>query len=190
MLNDPKSLFRRARRSVALALALVASVAPVAASAADCYSPAEYEAEQALRLQSELTVIAYGCPTPPGAIPLAIQYGQFVKSHQKQFAQWQGALRAYLRKTERGNVDRHFDNLASLISNQLSNRQALVSPLTFCANEMARFDALVAMKDEDLLKQVRDNAVVRISSRPPCRPVEVELREPEVVQANLRVLPQ
>lgn len=189
MQNDPKVPFRRLRRAMALAVVALVAVAPVAARAAECYSPAEYEAEQALRLQSELTVIAYGCPTPPGMPPLPVQYGNFVRSHQKQFAQWQGTLRTYLRKTLGGNVDRNFDNLASLISNQLSNRQALVSPITFCEAEMGRFGQLVTMSADELLRQVRDNSVVRMSSRPPCRPVEIALREPDVVQASLRVLP-
>ncbi len=189
MSNEPKFPLRPTRRSVALAVAALIAAAPVAAAANECYGPAEYEAEQALRLQSELTVIAYGCPTPPGMPPFPVQYGAFVKTHQKQFAQWQGTLRTHLRRTLGGNVDRHFDNLASLISNQLSNRHALVSPQTYCEAEMARFGQLVAMKPDELLRQVRDNSVVRMSTRPPCRPIEVELREPEVVQAGLRILP-
>jgi len=178
--------FRRAAAALAAAAVLGASAAQAA-----CYSDAEFEAEQAIRLQSELTVIAFGCPTPPGMTQLQVQYGEFSRRHGEAYRAYQRTITDYLRRHEGGRPQALFDRFQSALANEYGFRAGKMTPTAFCADRMAFFAEAMQVDRGGLRRFVAGDEVLRLASRPLCTPRDVALPEPEVVAAGLRatVLP-
>lgn len=172
------------RRTAAAAAAL--SVLGAAAAEAACYSRAEFEAEQAIRLQSELTVIAFGCPSPAGAASLQVQYGEFARRHGEDMRRHQRAIIDYLRRHERGRPEALFDRFQSSLANEYGFRAGKMTPPTFCAQRLPYFQQVVGFDRDSLRRYLRDDAGVRLATRPLCQPQQVDLPEPETVAASLR----
>jgi hypothetical protein len=193
----PESHTRRTRsprtpaRRIVAALAAAAVLGTSAAQAA-CYSDAEFEAEQAIRLQSELTVIAFGCPTPPGMAQLPAQYGEFSRRHGEAYRGYQRTITDYLRRHERsGRPQALFDRFQSVLANEYGFRAGKMTPAAFCEGRLPFFAEVMSLDREGLRRMLRDDGVLRLASQPLCTPREVRLPEPEVVAAGLRatVLP-
>ena len=77
-----------------LLIALSLIIGTTSAQAKSCYSPSEAEAENAIRIHSELMVIGLNCQhmTPRGWQNFYSQYRQFTSRHQDLFSNYEKTL--------------------------------------------------------------------------------------------------
>ena len=188
-----KTLARRAQhqamkysaRVLSAVMAYCLLIIPVHA-AEECYTRAEFEADQAMRLQAKLNVIAYSCQDTPGATPLRISYGNFIKNNQKLFLDWQSKIINYLKKHEKGQTKELFDRYQSYISQEVAYKAIIISNEIFCDSLVPSFSKDVNMTTQQLVDLIKDLSQPRLSSHPLCMPLELSLPEPEIVVTGIK----
>ncbi|MGB0719357.1 MAG: hypothetical protein ACPGRX_02730 [Bdellovibrionales bacterium] len=113
---------------------------PQIANAAACYSAAEAEAEQGIRIHSELMVIGLNC-THMGeraGINLYGQYRQFSSDHGDLFAQYETILLNHFRKEGNANPEAAINTLRTSFANKISKDAAAMRPDIFCSKYAPR----------------------------------------------------
>ncbi|MBB6254250.1 hypothetical protein [Nitrospirillum iridis] len=144
-----------------------ASKAPKVAG--PCYSPAEFDAEQAIRFHTRLMVIGLTCQQLGGNYEgLYVRYKKFTLTHRTQIIAWEDALIAHYRKTAKGNPNRALDTLRTHLANEMSQHIAAVSTDVYCAQHAASLAQAELMSDPDVVKAISNDAVIRVSELPRC----------------------
>ncbi|MEA1651100.1 hypothetical protein UAJ10_19005 [Nitrospirillum sp. BR 11164] len=134
-----------------------------------CYSPAEFDAEQAIRYHTRLMVIGLTCQQLGGNYEgLYVRYKKFTLAHKTQIIAWEDALIARYRKTAKGNPNRALDTLRTHLANEMSQHIAAVSTDIYCAQHADMLAQAELMNDADVVKTVTNDAVVRVSELPRC----------------------
>ncbi|HZH26005.1 MAG TPA: hypothetical protein VEY95_02375 [Azospirillaceae bacterium] len=177
---------------VAAAVALCAMVSAGVAQAKEaCFTKAEFEAEQAIRLHTELMVVGLTCRTPGSGDVLFHNYRDFTNRHREQIIRWEKTLISFFQKNEKGNATRRLDTMRTEVANEISRRAVLMSPVRFCETMVPGATEAVKLSREDLLKRVGNYSGagnLRLSSRPLCEPQRLETLAPEAVATNLKVV--
>ena len=107
---------------------------------AECYSQAEAEAEQGIRIHSELMVIGLNC-THMGeraGINLYNKYRQFSSDHGKLFATYEEILMKHFRKENNPNPEAAMNTLRTNFANKISKDAAGMRPDIFCSKYAPR----------------------------------------------------
>ncbi len=105
-----------------------------ASALAACYSQSESEAEQALRLHSELMVIGLTCQYGPSGTSLMQAYGQFTQRNLSYIQTAEKNMQAFYRKIGKPPVD-SLDQLRTKLGNDVAARVVETgSPQIFCSN--------------------------------------------------------
>ncbi|MEE3625325.1 hypothetical protein UCD39_15215 [Nitrospirillum sp. BR 11752] len=134
-----------------------------------CYSPAEFDAEQAIRFHTRLMVIGLTCQQLGGNYEgLYVRYKKFTLAHKTQIIAWEDALIARYRKTSKGNPNRALDTLRTHLANEMSQHIAAVSTDVYCAQHADSLAQAELMSDADVVKAVTNDAVIRVSELPRC----------------------
>ncbi|MDG3441270.1 hypothetical protein [Nitrospirillum amazonense] len=134
-----------------------------------CYSPAEFDAEQAIRYHTRLMVIGLTCQQLGGNYEgLYVRYKKFTLAHKAQIIAWEDSLIAHYRKTAKGNPNRALDTLRTHLANEMSQHIAAVSTDIYCAQHADMLAQAELMSDADVVKTVTNDAVVRVSELPRC----------------------
>jgi len=126
------------RKHLAAATALLGLfVMPVQAKP-PCYTPDEFEAEQGIRLHTELMVVGLTCQEmgPKDQPSLFAQYKMFTLKNQKQIQAWEKNLIAYYKRTVKGNPNRAFDTFRTRLANETSQRAIALTTPVFCADHV------------------------------------------------------
>ncbi|HYE50458.1 MAG TPA: hypothetical protein VEB20_12770 [Azospirillaceae bacterium] len=164
---------------------------------APCYSKAEFEAEQAIRLHTELMVVGLTCQqmAAPGE-NLFARYKEFTLKHQKRIQGWEASLIAFQKRTVKGgNATRAFDSFRTRVANEMSRRIAAVTAPVFCASHIPFASAALAMTEADLDRAVSGEGVVRVAEAPRCdlpmpgNPVVAERQAPATPAQSAPVVP-
>ncbi len=126
---------------------------------AACYSPAQAEAEQGIRIHSELMVIGLNCQQigMRHGINLYGQYREFTAKHGDLFAQYESILLDYFSKSGEQKPEASLNTLRTTYANKISNEAANMRPDVFCSNYAERI-----LKTADL----DNNAVRKWASTP------------------------
>lgn len=132
--------FRPVLRAAAAAAAITALCAstvlagPAATPKGPCYSVPEFEAEQGIRLHTELMVVGLTCQSMDvkGEPSLFNQYKMFTLKHQARIQAWEKALVDYYKRTSKGNPTRNFDSFRTRLANETSQRAIALSTPVFC----------------------------------------------------------
>ena len=154
------------RAMLCAALCLIAAHPALAAS---CYSDREAEAEQAIRIHSELMVIALNCQhmTPAGQQNLYTQYRNFTNKHASLFAGYERTLISAFSRGG-GNGESRLHNLRTRFANDISGQAARQRPDLFCTRYSGRIPAAMQFTDQ----QIRDWAATPYAnsslSKPRC----------------------
>ena len=114
---------------------------PVAgAGGRQCYSRDEAEAEQGIRIHSELMVIALNCQhmTPPGWTNFYVQYQQFTARNASLIGNYENVLINYFALAGKPNPERAFHDLRTSFANKVSTDAAQMRPDIFCAKYAPR----------------------------------------------------
>jgi hypothetical protein len=133
-----------------------------------CYSPVEAEAEQGIRIHSELMVIGLNCQhmTPRGWTNFYAQYRDITKKHASLISGYENTLIQYFRKTGERNPEGQFNDLRTDLANKVSVDAAQMRPDVFCATFAPRIPKVAQMSHNEF-KNWASN--VHTTTRPMCR---------------------
>ena len=100
----------KARRSVALATAMLFGVVSAASAAPQCYRASEIEADQAMRYQAKLMVLSDSCKTD--------SYSRFVRRNAETISYYQHQLIEHFRRADQRHAEDEFDRFLTRLANQ------------------------------------------------------------------------
>lgn len=143
---------------------------PATAQAASCYSNAEAEAEQGIRIHSELMVIGLNC-THMGAkagINLYGQYRQFTADHGDLIATYEKILLKHFKTTGSRNPEADINTLRTGYANKISKDAAGMRPDIFCSKYAPRVIAASDMQRDDIRKWAATTYASHPVSKPLC----------------------
>lgn len=150
-------------------LLFVVLVQPLAARAADsCYSSLEVEAEQGIRIHSELMIIGLNCQhmTPVDQENLYTQYRKFTNENAPLFAGYEEVLMDYFRRVGEENPEASLNDMRTFFANKIANDAAKMRPDRFCRRYGGRIAQAAAMDQRSL----RQWAATVYPGRPPSQP--------------------
>lgn len=111
-------------------------MSPVQARSAGCYTPAEYEAEQALRIHSQLMVIGLTCQRMPGSGGIYAKYSQFTKANQSILRGYEDEIIAHFANSGSPNPEKDFHALRTSMANDVSSQALAMRVDRFCRQYM------------------------------------------------------
>jgi hypothetical protein len=143
-------------------------VAP--AHAAGCYSAKEAEAEQAIRIHSELMVIGLNCQhmTPKGWRNFYSQYREITARHQPLITQYENTLISYNSRNGSSNGERKIHNMRTNFANKISTDAAQMRPDIFCATFAPRIPKVAQMSTSEFQQWAASTAQTQSLSQPVC----------------------
>lgn len=158
-----------------LAVPALAADAPARKKAAaapktPCLTQAEFEAEQAIRLHTELMVVGLTCQhmDPKEGPSLFARYKQFTVDNQSQVQGWEKAMIGHFRKAGVKNPTREFDSFRTRLANETSQRAIALTTPIFCETHVADVNKALAMKTDAIRQDLASEATVRLASAPRC----------------------
>lgn len=121
--------------------------APVYAS---CYSADEAEAEQGIRIHSELMVIGLNCQhmTPRGWKNFYQQYREITNRHADLFSGYEKTLLSYYSRN--GGGEKALHDLRTGFANKVSTDAAQMRPDIFCATYAPRIPKVAEMSRHEV----------------------------------------
>ena len=129
---------------------------PVPAFAAkQCYSPAELQAEQVLRLHSELMVIAVTCREGSNGQDLVGAYAAFTHDNIEMLKDAEATLINYYKARYHDNGISHLDTLRTKLGNESGQESADDTSPLFCRQYRDRVVALYYDSPAQVQKEVR-----------------------------------
>lgn len=130
----------------------VALLIAMPAFASQCYQPKEAEAEQGIRIHSELMVIGLNCQHMAKIKNknLYAAYREFTGEHANLFAKYEEILMLHYKQN--GSVDPQaaLDQLRTDFANKISNDAATMRPDVFCSRYAPRISKASVMDYDDL----------------------------------------
>jgi hypothetical protein len=128
------------------------SISGAAQAASGCYTQREVEAEQGLRITSELMVIGLTCIKMPGGQNLYSKYQQFTQKNQSLISGYEADMIAYYRKQGSANAEKDFHTMRTGLANSISKQAIKMSTVSFCNNFKGRLDKALGMSQQDVRK--------------------------------------
>jgi len=144
------------------AAVLIICSAPAFARPA-CYAPKQVQAEQLLRLHSELMVITATCREGSDGRALSPAYASFTQKNIRVLHDAEQTMIAYYRATEKGDPVEKLDHLRTKLGNEIGQKVAVVSAPSFCEMYRDRVEQFAAATSKDIDDHVRR---MEISERP------------------------
>ena len=152
-------------------LIVLLSIVTVSSSAfAKCYSMKQAEAEQGIRIHSELMVIALNCQHLGSKKQenLYVQYKKFTKKHERIFAGYETTLINFYDDEGKAKPEMELNNLRTDFANKISKDAATMRPDGFCKVYMPRIAKAAKMNAADLHKWAATIFPSHPVSRPLC----------------------
>lgn len=141
---------------------------PHTAMAGECYTPDEFEAEQGLRLHTDLEVIALTCKMDGYRRQLMTMQSQFTKKYLQQIRKWENTIARVYASTG-GSRNEVIDNFRTSLANQKSHEASKINPRQFCIKYANWVPAVLAWSPEQVLNYVRTPDSERTSRKPLCQ---------------------
>ena len=135
-------------------LTLFVVLLSVPANAGSCYSNAEAEAEQGIRIHSELMVIGLNCQVIGARHGLNLygDYQRFTVDHAAIIQQYEKILLRHFASSGGGKPEAQLNKLRTDFANKISNDAAALRPDVFCSKYAPRITKASAMDSRDLRK--------------------------------------
>lgn len=139
------------------------------AYASGCYTKSEAEAEQGIRIHSELMVIGLNCQHmgPNGTDNLYLKYRQWTKKHEAIFSTYEDTLMFYFSRNGIKNPEKHLNTLRTTFANKISLEAAKMRPDIFCNHYGSRINRA----DNLNATQIKDWASTFYASHPVSNPI-------------------
>ena len=136
---------------------------------AQCYSQAEFESEQGLRIHSELMVISLNCQHISHSDGnLYMQYKDFTRRHTGLISGYERTLKNYYTRTGASNPEMEINALRTSLANKISNDAARMKPNVFCKAYSSRINQALRMDQEKLRRWASTPFAGHPVSRPIC----------------------
>ena len=151
------------------ALILLSFIVSAPALAGACYGPDEAEAEQAIRIHSELMVIGLNCQHMAKAdgANLYVAYRSFTSRYAAVFAEYEATLIAHY--TRSGNdPEKALHTLRTNFANKVSNEVAQERPDVFCTINAPRVTKAVRLDGDGIRSWAATSAGSSDPSQPLC----------------------
>lgn len=122
------------------------------AHASSCYSTSEAEAEQGIRIHSELMVIGLNCQhmTPQGWKNFYQQYREITARNANLFADYEQRLINYFSRSGIPNPEGRLHDFRTELANKVSVDAAQMRPDIFCATYASRIPQTAQMSQDDI----------------------------------------
>ena len=121
-----------------------------ASSAEACYGAREFEAEQGLRIHSELMVIGLTCIKMPQGQDLYRKYQHFTVKNARLISGYETDMINYYGRKGVRSPEQRFHTLRTDIANEISRRAIKMSTLRFCRQFSPHIDQALAMDQQQL----------------------------------------
>lgn len=134
-----------------------------------CYSSSEAEAEQGIRIHSELMIIGLNCAhmTPADQENLYAQYRKFTDDNVTLFAGYEDVLMNYFRRVGESAPEGALNDMRTFFANKIANDVAQMRPDRFCRRYAGRIAQAAAMDR----KSLRQWAATIYPEHPPSHPL-------------------
>lgn len=139
------------KRKILTLIVFITSMPQIAL--ANCYQMQEAEAEQGIRIHSELMVIGLNCQhmaSAEGGKNLYAAYREFTAAHGDLFGSYEDVLMQYFRKTGVKNPESAMNTLRTRFANKISKDAADMRPDIFCKQYAPRIVQAYDMSRQDL----------------------------------------
>lgn len=135
---------------------------------AKCYTMSEVEAEQGIRIHSELMVIGLNCQHlgPRDRNNLYALYKDFTQKHASLLRGYENTLINYFRQSGKRNPEMAMHDMRTNFANKIAKDAAVMRPDAFCAYYAPRIPRADAMSEQ----QVRQWAQTVFKGFPPSEP--------------------
>jgi hypothetical protein len=140
----------------------------VAVRAEACYSAREFEAEQGLRIHSELMVIGLTCIKMPEGDGLYRKYQSFTAKHAVLLSAYESDLLAYYKRQGEAAPDRKLHTLRTNLANEISQHAVSMSTLSFCRKFSSHLDAALGMDQAKLRRWALNARSGQPTAEPAC----------------------
>ena len=117
-------------------------------SAEACYTAADFEAEQGVRIHSELMVIGLTCMKMPEGPALYRKYQDFSSKNADLLAEYEEDLIQHYTKEGASAPEEKFHALRTNLANDISRRAINMSMLSFCQQFSPRIDQALEMDQQ------------------------------------------
>ena len=152
------------------------SVLSVSAAYAEepCYTPLEAEAEQGIRIHSELMIIGLNCAHMVNAdgVNLYTEHKKFTERHKDIFAKYEEIMMNFLVLNGEKDPEAAMHTLRTKFANKISNDVATMRPDIFCKTYAERIKKVKNMDGEALRKWAATPFPGHPVSRPMCESEE------------------
>ena len=141
------------------------------ADASRCFMPREAEAEQGIRIHSELMVIGLNCQhvrEDRTDRNLYASYRDFTRRHLGLFAAYERILLAHFESRGDSNPEASLNALRTDFANKISNDAARMRPDNFCARYAPRISKVSGMEQMDVRKWAATIFPTHPVSKPLC----------------------
>jgi hypothetical protein len=151
-------------------LFILAFMVSTTAQASSCYTAQEFEAEQGLRIHSELMVISLNCQHVNHVNGnLFIQYKDFTRQNQGLISAYEQTLKSHYSRQGLSNGERQINNLRTQLANKISNDAARMRPNVFCKAYGDRITQALQMDQAKLRRWASTPFRGHPVSKPMCR---------------------
>lgn len=145
---------------------------PSRAVAGSCYSLSEAEAEQGIRIHSELMIIGLNCQhlTPADQKNYYAQYNEFTLKNEDLLVRYEDILIEHFRKRGDKNPERSLHDMRTLFANKVAGDAAKMRPDIFCRRYSPRLVQADAMNGEEVRRWASTFFPSHPVSEPICAP--------------------
>jgi hypothetical protein len=142
------------KKIVLFVLVLIGLSAPAFAATKSCYTMAQAEAEQGIRIHSELMVIGLNCQGMrfKDGTNLYLKYREFTNANVSLFSGYETQLMDYFKVRGDANPEASLNTLRTRFANEISNDAAKMNPDVFCNRYAHRIFKASAMDESKLRK--------------------------------------
>ena len=134
----------RAARAFSLVLLFLPAFSTRAAA---CYSTLDLEAEQGIRIHSELMVIGLTCIRMPGGGALYDGYEQFTRKNAGLIGGYESELINHYKDEGVPDPEKKLHTLRTDVANDISRKAIAMSTLSFCEKYAGHIDQALAMDE-------------------------------------------
>lgn len=147
---------------------------PAAANAAQqCYNEEQLEAEQGIRIHSELMTIALNCQHLAGSgVQLFRQYEDFTRNNVGLIEKYENTMRSFY-VSEGKNGETELNTFRTMMANRIANEAVRLQPNVFCRAYGGRITQASAMSRDQFRVWARTVFPGYPITRPLCQGVSV-----------------
>lgn len=159
------------RKFLLLTLCLIiASPAHAVTYIKSCFDPQEAEAEQGIRIHSELMVIGLNCQhmTPRGWKNFYLQYREISAKHGPLIAGYESTLINHFQEVGIPNPEARLNDLRTVFANKVSVDAARMRPDLFCAKFAPRLPQVAQMTTAQVKEWAASTYTTVGTSEPLC----------------------